>query len=213
MKHPICLIAALLLCASAYGQTVRTLAYNISNNVVIGATNTNALTWSNSFAWSTNTLAAATRTNLALPWSGLTNSNASTFRSALGLLGSWLTNTNGATDFMDQLFVSSGYTFSEWIANVAISSKSFSIADADTSNSALSYNSADADGSRWVVIEPQELRTSLQLSLSALTNTSNVTVMRALAGSTNTNEPYSGTVALTNTNVLTFSNGVLLRIQ
>jgi len=56
-------------------------------------------------------------------------------------------------------------------------------------------------------------RTNLGLGLPALTNTSNVTTMRALAGSTNTNEPYSGTVALTNTNVLTFSNGVLLKIQ
>jgi hypothetical protein len=56
-------------------------------------------------------------------------------------------------------------------------------------------------------------RTNLGLGLPALTNTGNVTTMRALAGSTNTNEPYSGTVALTNTNVLTFSNGVLLKIQ
>ena len=56
-------------------------------------------------------------------------------------------------------------------------------------------------------------RTNLSLGLPALTNTSNVTAMRALAGSTNTNEPYSGTVALTNTNVLTFSNGVLLKIE
>ena len=56
-------------------------------------------------------------------------------------------------------------------------------------------------------------RISLGIPLAALTNTSNVTTMRALAGSTNTNEPYSGTVALTNTNVLTFSNGVLLNIQ
>lgn len=56
-------------------------------------------------------------------------------------------------------------------------------------------------------------RTNLSLGLPALTNTSNVTTMRALAGSTNTNEPYSGTVSLTNTNSLVFSNGVLLRIQ
>jgi hypothetical protein len=56
-------------------------------------------------------------------------------------------------------------------------------------------------------------RTNLSLGLPALTNTSNVTTMRALAGSTNTNEPYSGSVSLTNTNSLVFSNGVLLRIQ
>ena len=47
----------------------------------------------------------------------------------------------------------------------------------------------------------------------SLTVSNAAATMRALAGSTNTNEPYSGTVALTNTNVLTFSNGVLLKTQ
>lgn len=56
-------------------------------------------------------------------------------------------------------------------------------------------------------------RTNLGLGLAALTNTSNVTAMRAFGGSTNTNEPFSGTIALTNTNVLTFSNGILLKTQ
>jgi hypothetical protein len=53
-------------------------------------------------------------------------------------------------------------------------------------------------------------RTNLGLPLPALTNTSNVTTMRALAGSTNTNQPFSGSIALTNTNTLVFSNGILL---
>jgi len=56
-------------------------------------------------------------------------------------------------------------------------------------------------------------RTNLGLPLNALTNDSNVKLMRALSGSTNTNEPYSGSVSLTNTNTLVFSNGVLLRIE
>ncbi len=52
--------------------------------------------------------------------------------------------------------------------------------------------------------------------LAALTNTSNVTAMRALSGSTNTNHPFSGTVSVVgtnNTNVLVFSNGVLQEVQ
>jgi hypothetical protein len=56
----------------------------------------------------------------------------------------------------------------------------------------------------------------LQLGLAALTNTSNVTVMRALSGSTNTNHPFSGTVSVVgtnNTNTLVFSNGILQEIQ
>lgn len=56
-------------------------------------------------------------------------------------------------------------------------------------------------------------RTNLGLSLPALTNTSNVTTMRALAGSTNTNQPFSGSISVVgtnNTNTLVFSNGILL---
>jgi hypothetical protein len=56
-------------------------------------------------------------------------------------------------------------------------------------------------------------RTNLGLSLPALTNTSNVTAMRELAGSTNTNEPFSGSISVVgtnNTNTLVFSNGILL---
>lgn len=56
-------------------------------------------------------------------------------------------------------------------------------------------------------------RTNLGIPLAALTNTSNVTAMRALSGSTNTNHPFSGSVALTNTNVLVFSNGILQSVQ
>ena len=53
-------------------------------------------------------------------------------------------------------------------------------------------------------------RTNLKLGLPALTNTSNVAMVRALAGSTNTNQPFSGSISLTNTNTLVFSNGILL---
>jgi hypothetical protein len=59
------------------------------------------------------------------------------------------------------------------------------------------------------------LRTNLGLPLNALTNTSNVTMMRALAGSTNTNAPFSGSVSVVgtnNTNTLVFTNGILLEV-
>ena len=58
-----------------------------------------------------------------------------------------------------------------------------------------------------------ETRTNLSLGLPALTNASNVTMMRALADSTNTNEPFSGSISVVgtnNTNTLVFSNGILL---
>jgi hypothetical protein len=59
-------------------------------------------------------------------------------------------------------------------------------------------------------------RTNLSLGLPALTNTSNVTMMRALSGSTNTNHPFSGSVSVVgtnNTNTLVFSNGILQSVQ
>jgi hypothetical protein len=59
-------------------------------------------------------------------------------------------------------------------------------------------------------------RTNLGLPLAALTNTSNVTAMRALSGSTNTNHPFSGSVSVVgtnNTNTLVFSNGILQSVQ
>ena len=59
-------------------------------------------------------------------------------------------------------------------------------------------------------------RTNLGLGLPALTNTSNVTAMRVLSGSTNTNHPFSGSVSVVgtnNTNTLVFSNGILQEVQ
>jgi hypothetical protein len=57
---------------------------------------------------------------------------------------------------------------------------------------------------------------SLGLGLPALTNTSNVTMMRALAGSTNTNQPFSGTFTIKDENSdnrdVTISNGIVLSV-
>jgi len=61
-------------------------------------------------------------------------------------------------------------------------------------------------------------RTNLGLGLPALTNTSNVTMMRALAGSTNTNEPHNGIIQYADgpdgdTYEMTVSNGIILKIE
>ena len=62
-----------------------------------------------------------------------------------------------------------------------------------------------------------QTRTNLGLPLAALTNTSNVTMMRALAGSTNTNQPYSGSIivqeqGVNDTVTITISNGIIVSI-
>jgi hypothetical protein len=59
-------------------------------------------------------------------------------------------------------------------------------------------------------------RANLGLGLPALTNTSNVTIMRSLSGSTDTNHPFSGSISVVgtnNTNTLVFSNGILQSVQ
>jgi len=61
------------------------------------------------------------------------------------------------------------------------------------------------------------VRSNLGLPLAALTNTSNVTMMRALGGSTNTNEPFSGLLTFIDdangTNTITVSNGLILKLE
>lgn len=64
---------------------------------------------------------------------------------------------------------------------------------------------------------PNTTRTNLSLGLPALTNTSNVTMMRALAGSTNTSHPFTGSVTVVDdvndVATLVFSNGILVEFQ
>jgi hypothetical protein len=61
------------------------------------------------------------------------------------------------------------------------------------------------------------VRTNLGIPLSSLTNTSNITVMRALAGSTNTNEPFNGIKTFEDysgdTQTIIISNGIILDWQ
>lgn len=97
MKH-LLFILFLTLCATAHAQTIRTLGYNSTNGQILAATN---VVWTNSFSFSTNTVAAQVRTNVGLPLPALTNTSNVTAMRALG--GS--TNTNepfsGSLVFID----------------------------------------------------------------------------------------------------------------
>jgi hypothetical protein len=88
----------------------------------------------------------------------------------------------------------------------------------NTSNGVVAYSGTN----EWTFADSitfeaaASVRTNLGLPLQALTNTSNVTTMRALSGSTNTNHPFSGSVSVVgtnNTNTLVFSNGILQAVQ
>lgn len=69
--------------------------------------------------------------------------------------------------------------------------------------------------SAWTATNAAAFRGAVGTPLPALTNTSNVTMMRALAGSTNTNQPFSGVIEYldhtSNAFYLDVSNGIILQ--
>lgn len=137
-------------------------------------------------------LAIGLSTNLNTLW---TATNASNARTAVGL---------GATNSVAFAEISANFIDVDYLNASSTTNVSQIKELLITGTNGVQFNEAQAISAT---------RANLGLPLAALTNTSNVTAMRALAGSTNTNEPYSGTISLTNTNTLTFSNGVLLKIQ
>ena len=195
------LLAAALLCwaASAQGQTIKSLGYNSTNGNIVAATN---VTFTNSVGFATNAR-SATRTNLGLGATWLTNTNVTNFRTAVGL---------GTTNDV---------TFN----NITISDQTLTLSHGSEDNVIVRNESGNLELESPVTIiafspisfnnttNAAATRTNLGLGLPALTNTSNVTAMRALAGSTNTNQPFSGSISVVgtnNTNTLVFSNGILL---
>lgn len=205
MKHLLTLLAILtLLAAPAAAQTIKSLGYNTTNGQIVAATN---VVWTNAFSFSTNTVAAQVRTNLLLGASWLTNSNATSFRAAIGIdytYGMFGGNNDATLEIIneEQNEISLTYRTNETdVYGVAF------LPSAVRFGSAISFSTTGASGAT---------RTNLGLPLSALTNPSNVTMMRALSGSTNTNHPFSGTVSVVgtnNTNTLVFSNGILQSVQ
>jgi hypothetical protein len=92
--------------------------------------------------------------------------------------------------------------------------RAIAIANNDSGAVVLEYDSSG--GEDWEIVDAEDFRDAIDLGLQSLTNTSNVTMMRALSGSTNTNHPFSGSVSVVgtnNTNVMVFSNGVLQSVQ
>jgi hypothetical protein len=192
MTTRLILLAAALLywAAPAQGQTIKSLGYNSTNGRIVAATN---VVWTNAFSFSTNTVAGQVRTNLGL---GATNN----VRFDSLLLGG-TTNTLGVYDF---------YAPEAKFDGIEIAGYGLGIDENGnlTLSASLYFNNTT---------NAAATRTNLNLGLPALTNTSNVTTMRALAGSTNTNQPYSGTFDFQdfsdNTVRLTISNGIILNIE
>jgi hypothetical protein len=155
------------LCATGYGQTIKSLGYNTNGQVVYASTN--PLTFTNDVRFGVAGMNIQTDGTLfffdadgAKDFfvfdNGAGGADEARARQNLGLGATWLTNTN-----------------------------------ADT------------------------FRTNIGIPLPALTNTNNADTMRALAGSTNTNEPFSGSIAFDdgnqNTVTITVSNGIILEFS
>jgi hypothetical protein len=197
MKHLLTLLLLATFCAvTAQGQIIKSLGYNTTNGNVIYS-GTNALTFTNALSFGTN--AAVTRTNLSLGSTWLTNTNVTNFRSAIGL-----GTTNEAT-FKRIQTVSSSFISDSNVVEISVP---LWFGDRNGTNNIFEFEANDQGIAR----------SNLSLGLPALTNTSNLTMMRELAGSTNTNEPYSGVFRFTDpetefTYIATVSNGIILRIE
>jgi hypothetical protein len=63
MKHLLLTLLLATLCATGYGQTIKSLGYNTTNGQIVAATN---VTWTNAFTFSSNAVAEQVRTNLGL---------------------------------------------------------------------------------------------------------------------------------------------------
>jgi hypothetical protein len=145
-------------------------------------------------------IVAATNVVWTNAFSFSTNTVAAQVRTNLSLGSTWLTNTN-VTNFRTAI----GLGLTNFVEFAQVESGHFFV----------------ADGPNGIVFETDSVaaatRTNLGIPLPALTNTSNVTMMRALAGSTNTNQPFSGTVSIFDFNedshVVIISNGIILDWQ
>jgi hypothetical protein len=187
MKTAFTLLLATLCAATSYGQTIKALGYNTTNGQVVYS-GTNTLNFSNAF-----TVAG----NLSVTTSGISG-------------------YGGTLSFEEALFNANGGD-SDWALGGSGFTEAGVIAFLNPTNAAITRTNLGL-GATWLTNgNVTNFRTAIGLPLPALTNASNVTIMRALAGSTSTNEPYSGTFDFQdfadNTVRLTISNGIILKIE
>jgi hypothetical protein len=196
MKTLTTLLALALFCATGYGQTIKALGYDTASGEVVANTGTNTLTFTNAFNVATNAVAQV-RTNLGLgggdspTFSGLTLESATLNVDSIKGVNNEATQIDlGSGDFSSP---SGTFIFTTDSDKLSVGTEIEFIGDEAATNAATT-------------------RTNLGIPLPALTNDSNVTMMRALAGSTNTNAPFSGSV-VADTNTLVFTNGILIEVQ
>jgi hypothetical protein len=198
MKLFLITIIAALCAASVYGQTLKALMYNSSNGIVVQS----------------NIKYRADQTEIGVSYT----ENGNTTLIDLGKIG-WVNNLQSTFRLGDSsptniVWFSSGVGAGGFGATGA--TITFDGLGSDTNvflkvgNNSLNFAISPTFTNATV---RSTTRTNLSLGLPALTNTSNVTMMRALAGSTNTNQPYSGSFTFSDGSdlyILNVSNGIIL---
>jgi hypothetical protein len=189
MKTLLTILFVTLCAATSYGQTMKALMFNASNNQVVASTGTNNLTFTN---------------NVNLPSGSLLRFNSGA--SHIDETGFYATQYGSFFSFEEQRLRMNDANVFEWDANGVVT---FGNAPATRTNLGLGANFlTNANVTNF--------RSAIGLGLPALTNTSNVTIMRALAGSANTNQPFSGTFITYDTTdiyTVTVSNGIIISVN
>lgn len=185
-----------------------------SGDYSLAAGRSASATNSGSFVWADNQATAF----------GSTNTNSFSVRATggmsvdLGDVGIAFRNSASAGATRTNLGLGLGSTVEVGFGTVRIPSPTGISFIEPIDNETVLFLPLDADpvGINPIHWNHPSVRTSLGLPLSALTNTSNAAMMRALSGSTNNSHPFSGSISVvgtTNTNTLVFSNGILQSIQ
>ena len=196
MKHLLTLLLATL-CATSYGQTIKSLGYNTSGQVVYAGTN--VLSFSNQLSFGSDLIlnnangalffydldgskdifvfdggevdASRARTNLGLGATWLTNDNVTNFRTAIGL---------GATnDVTFQSVYIEGESF-----QIASGTNQFFYAGSDVVEIFVPVNLYNQSGLSFqgtnAAAAASATRTNLGIPLPALTNTNNFNTLKEL---------------------------------
>ena len=218
MRHLFTILVALFLCAPAQAQTLKSVMLDTNGAQVNpfgngGPTNPSVRIGTNNFGFSRGTgpdrvwvvVNGATAATFFSNSVSATTFNGNVSGAVTIGSGQAITFSGGANVAGTRTNLGLGAT---WLTDTNVTNFRTAIGLGATND--VAFNSVN-------VTNAAATRTNIGLPLSALTNASNVTVMRALAGSTNTSEPYSGTFDFQdfsdNTVRLTISNGIILKIE
>jgi hypothetical protein len=222
MKHFFLTLLLVTLCATGYGQTIKALGYNTTNNTIVGLTNNQRLAFEHialtagtatvpslTLAFSNNVFGAFASTAFGVgPYLGFSvDGNRRFYISTNTIRAELPISFSAGNDSATRTNLGLGAT---WLTNDNVTNFRTAIGLGATND--VTFNSV-------AVTNSAATRTNLGLPLPALTNTSNVTMMRSLAGSTNTNEPFSGVIQVqdsgpfNDTIQITISNGIIVKVE